>query len=168
MCRRYEKLLGFVGDPIKVVNDTCFVSRGKRSVTIFRCGAEDLPWDDLADDFDCTFTSPPYFATELYAAGSEFEDDQSWKKFGEYESWRDNFFIPVSEHSYNSLKDGGYCMINILDPVVKGKRYRASDDLIDFMEAKYAKSFIGQIGMRYMQRAKKMESKDVSLHLFCS
>ena len=51
-------------------------------------------------------------------------------------------------------------MINILDPVVKGKRYRASDDLIDFMEAKYAKSFIGQIGMRYMQRAKKMKSKE--------
>ena len=100
MCRRYEKLLGYVGDPIKIVNENCFVSKGVKNVTIFRSGAENLPWDDLADDFDCTFTSPPYFATERYAEGSEFEDDQSWKKFGEYESWRDNFFIPVTEKSY--------------------------------------------------------------------
>ncbi len=159
MCRRYENLLGFVGDPIKVINDTCFVSRGKKTVTIFRSGAEDLPWDDLADDFDCTFTSPPYFATELYAAGSEFEDDQSWKKFGEYELWRDKFFIPVTEQSYLHCKEGGYCMVNILDPTVKGKRYHASDDLIDYMEDKYSGAFIGQLGMRYMQRPKKTATK---------
>ena len=159
MCKRFENLLGFVGDPIKVINDTCFVSRGKKSVTIFRCGAEDLPWDDLADDFDCTFTSPPYFATELYAAGTEFEDDQSWKKFGEYGLWRDKFFIPVTEQSYLHCKEGGYCMINILDPKVKGKRYHASDDLIDYMEAKYSGAFIGQLGMRYMQRPKKTATK---------
>lgn len=159
MCRRYEKLLGYVGDPIKIVNENCFVSKGVKNVTIFRSGAEDLPWDDLADDFDCTFTSPPYFATERYAEGSKFEDDQSWKKFGEYESWRDNFFIPVTEQSYLHCKEGGHCLVNILDPVVKNKRYRAGDDLIDFMEAKYSNSFIGQIGMRYMQRPKKTESK---------
>ena len=131
-----------------------------KKVTIYRSGAEDLPWDEL-NDFDCTFTSPPYFATERYGEGGDFEDDQSWKKFGEYESWRDSFFIPVSENSYKSLKDGGYCMINILDPVVKGKRYRAGDDLIDHMEAKYNESFIGQIGMRYMQRAKKLPKEEL-------
>jgi hypothetical protein len=159
MCRRYEKLLGHVGDPIKILNDTCFTSRGKKTVTIFRSGAEDLPWDDLADDFDCTFTSPPYFATELYAQGSEFEDDQSWKKFGEYELWRDKFFIPVTEQSYLHCKEGGYCMINILDPKVKGTRYYAGDQLIDYMEAKYEGCFTGQLGMRYMQRPKKTATK---------
>ena len=160
MCRRYEKLLGFKGDPIKTVNDTYFTSQGKKTVTIFRSGAEDLPWDDLADDFDCTFTSPPYFATERYAEGSEFEDDQSWKKFGEYELWRDQFFIPVTEQSYLHCKEGGYCMVNILDPVVKGKRYRAGDDLIDYMEEKHEGSFLGQLGMRYMQRPKQTKSKE--------
>ena len=160
LCRRYEKLLGFKGDPIKIVNDACFTSQGTKTVTIFRSGAEDLPWDDLADDFDCTFTSPPYFATERYAEGSKFEDDQSWKKFGEYESWRDQFFIPVTEQSYLHCKEGGYCMINILDPVVDRKRYRAGDDLIDYMEEKYEGSFLGQLGMRYMQRPKQTKTKE--------
>ena len=50
-------------------------------------------------------------------------------------------------------------MINILDPKVKGKRYYASDDLIDYMEAKYSGAFIGQLGMRYMQRPKKTATK---------
>ena len=160
LCRRYEKLLGFKGDPIKIVNDSCFTSKGTKTVTIFRSGAEDLPWDDLPDDFDCTFTSPPYFATERYAEGSEFEDDQSWKKFGEYELWRDQFFIPVTEQSYLHCKEGGYCMINILDPVVDRKRYRAGDDLIDYMEEKYEGSFLGQLGMRYMQRPKQTKTKE--------
>ena len=50
-------------------------------------------------------------------------------------------------------------MVNILDPTVKGKRYHASDDLIDYMEAKYSGAFIGQLGMRYMQRPKKTATK---------
>ena len=39
-------------------------------------------------------------------------------------------------------------MINIFDPKIKGKRYRASDDLVDSMK----EDFMGQIGMRIMQR----------------
>jgi len=42
---------------------------------------------------------------------------------------------------------------------VKGKRYHASDDLIDYMEAKYDGCFMGQLGMRYMQRPKKTATK---------
>ena len=160
LCIHFEKLLSNGTEPKLTVSDNVFTSEGVKKVTIYRSGAEDLPWNEL-NDFDCTFTSPPYFATERYGEGGDFEDDQSWKKFGEYESWRDSFFIPVSENSYKSLKDGGYCMINILDPVVKGKRYRAGDDLIDHMEAKYNKSFIGQIGMRYMQRAKKLPKEEL-------
>ena len=47
-------------------------------------------------------------------------------------------------------------MTNILDPVVKGKRYRAGDDLIDSLED----HFIGQLGMRYSQRPKITETKE--------
>ena len=154
LCVRYERLLSRGNQKPKIsVYDNYFVSEGKKKVTIYRSGAEDLPWDKITD-IDCSFTSPPYFATELYGQGGDFEDDQSWKKFGEYESWRDQFFIPVSENSYKSLKEGGFCLINILDPVVKGKRYRAGDDLIDYMEENHPNSFLGQIGMRYMQRPK--------------
>jgi hypothetical protein len=39
-------------------------------------------------------------------------------------------------------------MINILDPKVKGKRYRSGDELVDMLQP----YFIGQVGMRIMQR----------------
>ena len=39
-------------------------------------------------------------------------------------------------------------MINILDPKVKGKRYRSGDELVDML----LPHFLGQVGMRIMQR----------------
>ena len=39
-------------------------------------------------------------------------------------------------------------MINILDPKVKGKRYRSGDELVDML----LPHFMGQVGMRIMQR----------------
>ena len=39
-------------------------------------------------------------------------------------------------------------MVNILDPKVKGKRYRSGDELVDML----LPNFLGQIGMRIMQR----------------
>ena len=39
-------------------------------------------------------------------------------------------------------------MINILDPKVKGKRYRSGDELVDMLRP----HFMGQVGMRIMQR----------------
>ena len=39
-------------------------------------------------------------------------------------------------------------MINILDPKVKNKRYRSGDELVDML----LPHFMGQVGMRIMQR----------------
>ena len=120
---------------------------GKKKVTIYRCGAEDLPWPEIKE-IDCAFTSPPYFSTEEYNKGGEHEEDQSWFKFNEYEKWRDEFFIPVSLNSHSSLSEMGHLLVNIMDPKVKGKRYRSCDELVDRLE----RDFVGQIGMRIMQR----------------
>ncbi len=38
--------------------------------------------------------------------------------------------------------------VNIMDPRIKGVRYRSSDELVD----RFKDKFIGQIGMRIMQR----------------
>ena len=46
------------------------------------------------------------------------------------------------------LSNGGWMLVNIMDPRVKGNRYRSSDELVD----KFKDSFMGQIGMRIMQR----------------
>ena len=64
--------------------------------------AEDLPYHKLPP-IDVAFTSPPYFATEEYNKGGEFESDQSWSKFNEYERWRDDFYLPVAENRWQFL-----------------------------------------------------------------
>ena len=118
-----------------------------KTTQIYRCGAEDLPWDTIKD-IDCAFTSPPYFSTERYNEGGEFEEDQSWSKFNEYENWRDEFYLPVALNSFNALSESGFLMVNIMDPKIKGVRYRSCDELVDCFQP----DFLGQIGMRIMQR----------------
>ena len=118
-----------------------------KTTQIYRCGAEDLPWDSI-ENVDCAFTSPPYFSTEKYNEGGQFEEDQSWAKFNEYEKWRDEFYLPVALNSFNSLSENGFLMTNIMDPKIKGTRYRSCDDLVDHLQP----HFLGQIGMRIMQR----------------
>ena len=122
-----------------------FLSKPKK-VTIYNCGAEDLPWNEI-DNIDCAFTSPPYFSTERYNEGGEKEDNQSWKKFDEYSKWRDDFYLPVSQKSFERSK---HTFINIMDPTIKGKRYLSCDELVDSLKD----NFVGQIGMRIMQRPK--------------
>ena len=117
-----------------------------KKVTIWRCGAEDLPYHKLPD-IDVAFTSPPYFSTEEYNKGGDHEEDQSWHKFNEYDKWRDDFYLPVAE---KTMKVSKFMFVNIMDPKVKGKRYRSGDELVDRLKDK----FIGQIGMRIMQRPK--------------
>jgi hypothetical protein len=117
-----------------------------KKVTIWRCGAEDLPYHKLPP-IDVAFTSPPYFSTEEYNKGGEFQEDQSWSKFNEYEKWRDEFYLPVAEKSMAVSK---FLFVNIMDPKIKGKRYRSSDELVNRLKDK----FLGQIGMRIMQRPK--------------
>lgn len=128
---------------IEVYNS--FLAKPKK-VTIYNCGAEDLPWDKI-DNIDCAFTSPPYFSTERYNEGGEKEENQSWFKFDEYSKWRDDFYLPVSLKSFERSK---HTFINIMDPQIKGKRYLSCDELVDSMK----EHFVGQIGMRIMQRPK--------------
>ena len=115
-------------------------------VKIWNCGAEDLPYDKLPQ-IDCAFTSPPYFSTEEYNKGGELEENQSWFKFNEYDKWRDDFYLPVAEKTMSVSK---YMFVNIMDPKVHGVRYYSGDELVD----KFQDKFLGQIGMRIMQRPK--------------
>lgn len=141
----YEKILGNKNIHIKEERDYFTINANKK-VTIYRCGAENLPWDEI-QDIDCAFTSPPYFSTEEYNKGGEHEEDQSWHKFNEYERWRDDFYLPVSLKSFERSK---HTFVNIMDPKIKNKRYRSCDELVDSLQ----EHFVGQIGMRIMQRPK--------------
>jgi len=115
-----------------------------KKVTIWNRGAEDLPYDKLPP-IDVAFTSPPYFSTEEYNKGGELEENQSWFKFNEYDKWRDDFYLPVAE---NTMRVSKFMFVNIMDPKIHGVRYRSGDELVD----KFQDKFLGQIGMRIMQR----------------
>ena len=117
-----------------------------KKVHIWNCGAEDLPYDKLPP-IDVAFTSPPYFATEEYNKGGELEENQSWFKFNEYERWRDDFYLLVAEKTMEVSK---FMFVNIMDPKIHNVRYRSGDELVD----KFRDKFMGQIGMRIMQRPK--------------
>jgi DNA modification methylase len=104
------------------------------------------------------FTSPPYFSTELYNKGGENEQDQSWSRYNEYDKWREGFFFPMLRKVWPVIKDKGFVFVNIMDPVIKGTRYRTCDELVDFMGDELNATFLGQIGMRIKQRPKKMET----------
>jgi len=130
----------------EMIKEFDILTNNKKTTQIYNCGAEDLPWDEI-NNVDCAFTSPPYFSTERYNEGGEKEELQSWAKFNEYDKWRDDFFLPVSEQC---IKKSKYTLINIMDPQIKGKRYRTGDEICD----KYKEKFKGQIGMRIMQRPK--------------
>ena len=146
----YEMLLGNKNPTIREEqygDINYFTINGVKKVTIYRCGAENLPWSDIKN-IDCAFTSPPYFSTERYNEGGESQEDQSWSKFDEYDKWRDDFYLPVSQKSFDSLSEKGHLFVNIMDPKVKNKRYKSCDELVDNLKP----YFVGQIGMRIMQR----------------
>ena len=60
---------------------------------------------------DISFTSPPYFNREQYSQ----DENQSFKAYGEYDDWRDNFLKPTLTTIYEYLKNDRYILWNIAD-----------------------------------------------------
>jgi hypothetical protein len=160
-CQEYERLLG--GTPRLTEKEDYFECTGKKHVVIFRKPAEDMIWPLV--EFDCTFTSPPYFSTEQYNKGGDKEEDQSWNRYAEYDKWKLGFYFPMMDKVWERTRSGGFVCINIMDPQVRNKRYRACDDLVDYMKEKSDCRFIGQVGMRIKQRPKKLDTVTLRQHL---
>ena len=86
-------------------------------------GSEELHNNKIFDLYRerCTlvYTSPPYFSKERYSD----EETQSWKKFGNYDTWRDGFLIPTIVTAYDLLADGGEFCWNISDLKLSPKKF---------------------------------------------
>lgn len=88
----------------------------QHSYKIYQLGSEVIRNEKLFQKYKgkiaIAFTSPPYFAKEVYSQDPE----QSCHKFGDsYASWRDGFLRPTIETCYEWLKPGGYIAWNIAD-----------------------------------------------------
>jgi hypothetical protein len=165
-CIEYEKLLSgkepIITDFQKEVKGNiydgfkCIGASGKE-VVVYNSPAEDILDVIESNTFDCIFTSPPYFATELYDEGGD-DWRQSWNRYPKYDNWWEKFYKPVITSCFNSLASDGVMMINIMDPYVNGKRFNTCDQMVDHIKS-IGGVFDGQIGMRIMQRPKKLESR---------
>lgn len=129
-CKAYEEILATPLFPVEVKfedHGDWFEITGNKRVRIYNRPAEDIDWSTVADEkHDLMFTSPPYFGIEKYAEGQDDEHNQSWKRYSEYDVWRDTFFYPVMD-SMKEVCDKVF--INIVDPVVKGKRHPIEADI---------------------------------------
>jgi hypothetical protein len=171
-CEDYETILS--GEPPLItklqveVNNVVYdgfhcVGKSGKQVIAYNAPAEDILHIIKSYKFDCIFTSPPYFSTELYDEGGD-DWKQSWARYPEYDNWWNKFYKPVLTACYESLTENGSMMMNIMDPWVAGKRYRTCDQMVDHIIS-LGGYFDGQIGMRIKQRPKNIDSKDLKKHL---
>ena len=171
MCRFYSDALQgplFNEGYELIEHEDWFEFKGAKYVRIYNRPAEDMHWAELGiPQFDLMFTSPPYFSTERYGRGEEKEDNQSWKRYNNYEQWREGFYFPMLNNVDTNTKPGGNIIVNIWNPNVKGKIYPACDELVDFM-IKQGIQFSGQMGMRISFRPKKTEQHQELLDMIGS
>ena len=161
-CKDYERMLSGEEPIITIFQKEvkghlyegfrCIGKSGKE-VVCYNAPAEDILDVISSNKFDCIFTSPPYFSTELYDEGGD-DWKQSWARYPEYDNWWKKFLQPVITACYKSLSDKGIMMINIMDPQIGKDRYRTCDQMVDHIIS-LGGQFDGQIGMRIKQRPKK-------------
>jgi len=149
-CIFYERILGET--PIIKEYPDHFTCTGSKKVCIYRKPSEDVDWSIWSGTFDFYFTSPPYFSTEKYGEGTDKEKEQSWSRYSSFESWRDDFFFPVTELVWGTLRKSGHMMINIIEPSEKGKRLVLCDDMVDHFSKFTDAHYIGKLGMRMSGR----------------
>lgn len=112
---------------------------------IFQDGSEvirDNPaFQKYKGNLDFIFTSPPYFAKEVYSQ----DPTQSCHKFQSYDSWRDGFLRPTLETCVEWLKCNRYMAWNIADVDIGKDRLPLEQDSINILES---------LGMKYITKLK--------------
>jgi len=107
---------------------------------VFQLGSEvignDADFQKYKGKIDLVFTSPPYFNREAYSE----DENQSYKKFSSYESWRDGFLRPTLETCVESLRNDRYLLWNIADLLIKGEYLPLEED---------SKKILQSLGMEY-------------------
>lgn len=100
---------------------------------------------------DISFTSPPYFNREQYSQ----DEKQSFKAYGEYEDWRDNFLRPTLTTIYEYMKNDRYILWNIADiKIGENTYYPLEQD---------SKDILIELGCEYKGKVKMLMTRMVGL-----
>ena len=136
---------------------TSFFNVEKQSNTyeIFQDGSELIQnnpkFQKYKGKLDLSFTSPPYFNREQYSQ----DENQSFKAYGEYEDWRDNFLRPTLTTIYEYLKKDRYILWNIADiKIGESTYYPLEQDSIDILK---------ELGCEYRGKLKMLMTRMVGL-----
>ena len=132
-----------------------------KKATIICDGAEYVDYPQ--NYFDLCFTSPPYFKAEKYSN----DEKQTYLKYSSQQNWLEGFLYVMLEKAWNSLKNGGYLIINISDiydtSFADRPRFHICDPMTDFVKDKLGGSYVGCIGMRMSQRPNMQSVTDMEL-----
>jgi hypothetical protein len=157
---RYEYMAKFYND--NCVDDfsdslTKFFQVEKQGNTyeVFQDGSELISnnpkFQKYKGKLDLSFTSPPYFNREQYSQ----DENQSFKAYGEYEDWRDNFLRPTLTTIYEYLKNDRYILWNIADiKIGSNTYYPLEQDSIDILK---------ELGCEYKGKLKMLMTRMVGL-----
>jgi hypothetical protein len=157
---RYEYVADFynkncVDDYSETFGKFFDVQKQSNTYELFQDGSELIQhnpkFQKYAGKLDLAFTSPPYFNREQYSQ----DENQSFKAYGEYEDWRQNFLRPTLTTIYDYLKNDRYILWNIADiKIGKDTYYALEQDSIDILTG---------LGCEYKGRLKMLMTRMVGL-----
>lgn len=157
---RYEYVADFynkncVDDYSETFGKFFEVQKQSNTYELFQDGSELIQhnpkFQKYAGKLDLAFTSPPYFNREQYSQ----DENQSFKAYGEYEDWRQNFLRPTLTTIYDYLKNDRYILWNIADiKIGKDTYYALEQDSIDILTG---------LGCEYRGRLKMLMTRMVGL-----
>jgi len=116
--------------------------------------AEDVDLSKYENFFDIAFTSPPYFNVERYS----YDDTQSWVRYKSIEDWNELFLHKTLSNVWNTIKPGGYLLVNISDVNAssKGKKTKGwlsiCDPMNDFLDTLKDSEYKGCVGYEMAKR----------------
>jgi hypothetical protein len=97
----------------------------------YQCGSEVIQYNEQFQKhkgkISVVFTSPPYFGKEAYSE----DEEQSYKKFPQYELWKNGFLYETLKTAYEYLRPNGYLLWNIADAKFGNNMLPLEQDSID-------------------------------------
>jgi len=100
---------------------------------------------------DISFTSPPYFNREQYSQ----DENQSFRAYGEYDDWRENFLKPTLTTIYEYLKEDRFILWNIASIKVGANTY--------FELEEDSQKILTDLGCEYKGKLKMLMTRMIGL-----
>lgn len=120
--------------------DSPFATNPPHTYELYQCGSEvmkdQLNFQKYKGKLDLVFTSPPYFAKELYSD----DPTQSAVKFNTFDTWVEGFLRPTLETAVEYLAPNRYLLWNIADAKFANQMLpleKISCDILESLGMKY-------------------------------